>query len=122
MKSHPTFAVDQMARTLGASRSGYYNYLKRDRSLRDHDYKKLVNAIKMIFKDSYQTYGSPRVHAALKDQGFICSRPKVARLMKAHKLVAKMSRRMKRTTKGSDRNHRPDLVQQNFQVPAPNRV
>lgn len=122
MKNHSTFAVDQMARTLGVSRSGYYDYLKRGQSLRERDNKTLVDAMKMIFEDSHQTYGSPRVHAALKDQGLICSRPKVARLMKAHGLVAKMSRRMKKTAKRSDKNHRPDLVQQNFQVKSPNRV
>lgn len=122
MKSHPTFAVDQMACTLGVSRSGYYDYLKRGQSIRDHDNKKLMDAMKIIFKDSHQTYGGPRIHATLKDQGFTCSRPRVARLMKAHGLVAKMSRRVKRATKRSDKNRQPDLVQQNFQVSAPNRV
>lgn len=122
MKNHPTFAVDQMARMLGVSRSGYYNYLKRGQSTRDLENKKLMDVMKIIFEESHQTYGSPRLHAALKDQGFTCSRPKVARLMKSHGLAAKMSRRLKRTTKRSNKDHRPNLVQQNFQVPAPNRV
>lgn len=120
---HDVFSIDQMAGILGVSRSGYYDYLKRGLSARALDNKKLVDQMKLIFEESHGTYGSPRLHAALKDQGFACSRPRVARLMKAHGMQAKMSRRFKTTTKRSAKaQHYPDLVQQNFQVSDPNRV
>ena len=98
---HDVFSIDQMAGILGVSRSGYYDYLKRGLSARALDNKKLVDQMKLIFEESHQTYGRPRLHAALKDQGFACSRPRVARLMKAHGMQAKMSRRFKTTTKRS---------------------
>lgn len=120
---HDVFSVDQMAHTLGISRSGYYNYLKRGLSARALENKKLVDQMKLIFDESYRTYGSPRLHAALKDQGFSCSRSRVARLMKAHGMEAKMYKRFKKTTKRSNNaQHHPDLVQQSFQVGDPNRV
>lgn len=120
---HDVFSVDQMACVLEVSRSGYYDYLKRGLSARALDNKRLVDQIKLIFDESHRTYGSPRLHAALKEQGFSCSRSRVARLMKSHDMEAKMSRRFKKTTKRSTKaQHHPDLVQQNFQVSDPNRV
>lgn len=79
--------------------------------------------MKLIFDESYRTYRSPRLHATLKDQGFACLRSRVARLMKAHGMEAKMSRRFKKTTKRSTKAQpHPDLIQQKFQVSDPNRV
>ncbi|RSS51756.1 transposase [Streptomyces sp. WAC07061] len=43
------------------------------------------------------TYGAPRIHAALKDQGQACGRRRVARLMKAAGLQG-LHRRRHRTT------------------------
>ncbi|HEY2566131.1 MAG TPA: IS3 family transposase [Candidatus Aquirickettsiella sp.] len=47
---------------------------------------------------SRQIYGSPRVHAELKAQGFEVSRPRVARLMKKLGMAEKMQR-FKTTTR-----------------------
>jgi putative transposase len=118
MKTHESvFSIDQMARV---SRSGYYNYVKRVPSVRRVENDKLVGLIKTIFQDSY---GSPRIHAELKDRGFKCSRQKVARLMRMNHIQAKMYKKFKKTTKrsGFAINHH-DLVQQNFIVDQPNRI
>lgn len=122
-RHHGVFPVHQMAKTLGVSRSGYNDYLKRGLSIRAIENKKLVDQMKVIFEESQRTYGSPRLQAVLKEQGFYCSRPRVARLMKVHDIQAKMFKRFKKTTKRSDKGiSRPDLLQQNFQVNHPNRV
>jgi transposase InsO family protein len=70
---------------------------------------------------SRQTYGSPRVHAELKAQGFEVSRVRVARLMKKLGMAAKMQRLFKTTTRVNKKQPvAPNLLQQNFTVTVPN--
>ena len=78
------FSIDQMACVLGVSSSGYYNFLNRKQNERSFRNEKLVTKIKNIHKASHQTYGSPRIHAELIQDGESCSRQRVARLMKSY--------------------------------------
>jgi putative transposase len=55
-----------------------------------------------IHTASRETYGYPRVHAALRQQGEHCGRNRVARLMRDYGLQAKMPRRFR---KHSHRHH-----------------
>lgn len=80
-----------------------------------------MTKIQGIHQQSRQTYGSPRIHAALKDQGESCSRQRVARLMKKAGVVAKMVKRLKVTTKVSAKAAMaPNLLKQDFTATAPN--
>ena len=67
------------------------------------------------------TYGSPRMHHDLKDDGLAIGRRRVARLMRDNGLVARQKRRFKRTT---DSEHAwpvaPNLLDQDFTADAPN--
>lgn len=93
MKNHSVhFCVDQMAIVLGVSKSGYYDFVNRTPSARAIYNEELTSKIKDIFTKSYNTYGSPRVHAELIEQGYNCSRPRVARLMRSNNIQAKMYR------------------------------
>lgn len=71
-----------MCKTLKVYRSTYYNWLKRKPNRRDTENKSLSNNIRKIYERSKKTYGSPRITIALRNQGIIVSRPRVARLMK----------------------------------------
>ena len=71
-----------MCKTLKVYRSTYYNWLKRKPNRRDTENKSLSNNIRKIYEKSKKTYGSPRITIALRNQGIIVSRPRVARLMK----------------------------------------
>jgi putative transposase len=125
MKNHRTlFSLDQMAQVLGVSRSGYYSFIKRKPSKRELENAETVKRIRAIFEESHETYGSPRIHAELSEQGSICSRRKVARLMKSEGIQTKMYRKFVKTTKRSEKASRPtqDLVQQNFYSPLPDRT
>lgn len=51
--------------------------------------------IKRIHVESRETYGYPRVHAALKQQGFICGKHRVARLMQENGIMGKKAKRFK---------------------------
>jgi transposase InsO family protein len=111
-----------MARMLGVARSGYYQYWKKQPSKRQKENEALLATIRAIYKMSRQTYGSPRIHAELKTQGFSCSRPRVARIMRREKIVAKMSRIFKRTTRVDGRYAvAPNLLRQDFRAILPNQ-
>jgi transposase InsO family protein len=58
----------------------------------------LVEEIKDIHEESHRTYGSPRITDSLKDKGYVCSRPRVARLMRKNNIRAKTKRKFKITT------------------------
>jgi len=114
--------VERMSQVFEVSSSGYYAYLAREASNRKKENDRLLNKIKEIHQSSRQTYGSPRVHAKLKLTGESCSRKRVARIMRAAGIVAKMRKKFKRTTK-ADPKAVPavNLLNQVFIVPEPNR-
>ena len=75
------------------STSGYYAWCNRKVSARAQQNLELVTAIKRLHKGRRRCYGSPRVHLDLIDQGYACGRHRVARLMRAHGIVAERTRR-----------------------------
>lgn len=123
MYSHE-FPIERMAKVLGVSRSGYYRFLKAELSLRSQEEERLFEKIRRIHQESFETYGSPRIHAELKAMGETCSRKRVARIMKKHGIKAKMFRRFKKTTQQSEKPSfvAPDLIEQDFKAHSPNEA
>jgi hypothetical protein len=70
-----------MCRLLAVSRSGFYAWRHRQPSAREMADAELLIEIKEIFAASGQTYGSPRIHIELREQGIRCGRKHVERLM-----------------------------------------
>ncbi len=83
------FPVSRMCRFLEVGRSGFYAWLNRPESLRSRENQRWVVEIKALHKESRQTYGSPRVHADLKDRGYAIGKHRVARLMRENGIVSK---------------------------------
>jgi hypothetical protein len=46
----------------------------------------LLEEIKRVHVQSRKTYGNPRITDELKDKGYACSRPRVARLMRKYNI------------------------------------
>ncbi len=116
------FSIERMSRVLEVSRSGYYTFIRAGRSKRDQANDKLTAKIKAAFEESRQTYGSPRIHAELIEQGSQCSRKRVARLMRREGIQAKMKKRFKVTTRANPKAvAAPNLLQQDFHAPALNQ-
>ena len=116
------FSIERMSEMLGISRSGYYSFAKRLPSQQQLDEERLVVKIKEIYEASRQTYGSPRIHAELKEQEEKCSRQRIAKLMKKAGIAAKMTKKFKVTTKVNPKaKSAPNLLEQNFTAAEPNQ-
>ena len=89
------FPIERMAKVLGVSKSGYYHFLKAELSPRAKENNRLLDKIRLIHQTSFETYGSPRIHAELKATEETCSRKRVAKLMKSYGIMAKMSKRLR---------------------------
>ncbi len=122
MKNHAkTFPIEMMAKVLQVSRSSYY--IPQKPSKRSLENQEIVKKIKEVYKESRDTYGSPRIHKALKKKGIKCSKPRVARLMKKSQICAKMTKAWKRTTKQKQGAVvAPNHLDQNFKVDVPNKA
>lgn len=84
-----------MCRKLGVSRSGYYSWLSRSKSKRTIENEALTELIRAIHKEHRELYGSPRIHAVLKERGYQYNIKRVERLMRVHGIVSKVTKRFK---------------------------
>ena len=111
-------------RVLGASRSGYYDWLGRPASTRAQENELLLKHIEKIHDDSRRTYGSPRVHAELRlEHGLSVNLKRVARLMREAGIQGLYRRRRQGcTVRDPDADPFPDLVNRDFTADAPNRL
>lgn len=116
------FPVNLLCQVLEVGTSGFYAWLQRPESPRCQANQRLLIKIKAVHQRSRQTYGSPRVHADLNVNGHVCGKPRVARLMRAHGIVARHKRKFRATT-NSQHTHpvAPNLLKRQFAVAAPNR-
>jgi transposase InsO family protein len=123
------YGVSRMARLLGVSRSGFYDWSHRQAtgpSAAQQRRADLTTKIRQFHDESDGTYGSPRILADLREAGETVSGKTVAKLMKAAG-IAGISPRTNAfvpvtTLPGPDPHALPDLVKRRFDPGALNRV
>jgi transposase InsO family protein len=115
-----TYPVRVLCRTLAVSRAGFYAWHTRPPASRTQQDQQLGVEVRAIHAECRQRYGSPRVHAELRERGHRVGRKRVARLMRQHGLCARRRRRFRITT---DSHHplavAPNVLARRFAVPAP---
>jgi putative transposase len=117
------FSLKRLCQVLCISRSAYYNWLTSKPGKWAQENTELLKEIRIIHKQSRQTYGSPRVTKELHKRGYSCSRARVARLMAKNNIYAKTKRKFKVTTESAHNYPVPaDLLNQNFTVDCPNKI
>jgi len=77
-----------MCARFGVSTSGFYAWEKREPSKRIKRDKVLLKQIRKVHRGNRKAYGSPRIHKALRAKGIVCSRRRVARVMREHGIKA----------------------------------
>jgi putative transposase len=116
------YPVKVMCAVLGVSSAGYYAWRSRPQSRRSISNRDLLSAVRRVHRDNCGRYGSPRIHAALRDRGV--SRGRIERLMRRHGIRAITARAWQPRT--TDSRHglpiAPNLVERNFTAATPNRV
>ena len=97
------FGVRYLCKKLSVSFQGYYQWCAREPSLRAHENRVLSKQINEVYEFHNGNYGSPRIHAELRDRGLRVNHKRVERLMKKLGLVGKAGRlyRRKRLTQNS---------------------
>lgn len=75
------YTVAMLCRVLEVSPSGYYAWCKRPPSAHRRADIALGDRIEAIFRNSRSTYGRPRIHADLVEEGINIAGKRVARLM-----------------------------------------
>jgi putative transposase len=112
------YPVVVQCRVLGVHRSGYYAWSRRQRTgecgKRAQENMILVRQIEQIHTESDARYGSPRVTAMLRKRGFGCSRGRVARLMNANRIKARVRRSYRITTRSNHWLASPNLLERQF--------
>lgn len=117
------YPVAMMCRALEVRRSGYYAWRSRKPSKRAQENDVLKEKIAEVHKDSRGTYGSPRIHAELVEQGFEVGRNRIARLMREEGILGRRKPRFRKTT---DSNHKlpvaDNVLAREFSTDAPDRA
>ena len=96
--SQHEFEVELMCSMFEVSRSGYYNWLRREPSARSKRDADLKAQITRFHTQSDGTYGSPRIHDDLKEAGERVSRKRVSRIMRENQLFSAHKKKFRVTT------------------------
>lgn len=114
--------IARMCALLCVSVSGYHAWRRRGPSRRQLADMVFLAHIRTHFALSNGTYGSPRMHAELREEGLTIGRHRVARLMRDNGLRPNQKRRFKKTT---DSHHggpiAPNILHQDFAARGPDQ-
>jgi putative transposase len=117
-----------LCRILDVSVSGYYRWRSRQQrrqpTVRQHANAQLSQAIGILHNRSHATYGSPRIHAQLRAEGWVCSKQRVERLMRQQGLQGKSKRQRRRPVTTLSQHTLPvvrNLLNQEFCATRPNQ-
>jgi len=111
-----------MARILGVSRSGFYEWLKREPSPQSRRRETVGEAVESTFRRCKRRYGAPRLTRALNALGVECSENYVAKLLRARSLRAHNGKgfRHERAVESSTQV-KQNVLARNFESKGPNR-
>lgn len=117
-----TFSVEMMCRLLGVSRSGFYAWAARRVCRRTEENRRLTEKIEELHEMSHGTYGSPRIHLDLVEEGFEVGRNRVARLMREAGIMGVHRRRFLSLTERDERHPvASNVIDRDFTATAPNQ-
>jgi transposase InsO family protein len=116
-----SFPVTALCRLLQVTRQGYYAFARRPPSRRVVAEAELCEAIRKVFDDSGETYGSPRVLRELRSLGMRTSKRRIERAMRGMGLTPPTPRkRVQTTVRDSSHPVAPNELARDFSATRPN--
>lgn len=113
-----------MCETLEVSRSGFYDWDRREPSKREKENEKILEVMKKSHTKAQGMIGLDKLWGDVQDAGFHCGRNRVYKLQKEHGLYSVRKKPFRVCI--TDFNHNlpkaPNLLNQNFKVDKPNKV
>ncbi|MDE3050023.1 MAG: IS3 family transposase [Nitrospirota bacterium] len=117
------FPIRLMCRALTVSPAGYYAWASRPESDRSVHNRALLSAIRVIHRESRETYGSFSIWDALIKRGHGVGEHRVARLMRQDGIRTKTVKQWRATTQSQHRFPvAANTLHRQFTVESPNRV
>ncbi len=116
------YRMQIMCKVLRVSRTGYYKWLKH-KPLSHKMEKMLLEIILYHYKRSRQTYGLPRIYAAIRKEGLRVNKKRIRRIMRINGIKAKTKKRFKVTTnRNKTHSVSENLLKGNFTAVKRNQV
>jgi putative transposase len=117
------FPIEKMCKVLQISSGSYYRWKKQKSTVRQKLKIAIKEKITLIYFESKQRYGSPRITLELQSFGFKISRITVAKYMKQLGLRSKLSKKFKVTT-NSNHNYLivENILNREFVVKTPSKA
>ncbi|EMJ94068.1 IS3 family transposase [Leptospira alstonii] len=116
--------VKKICKILNVSKSGYYEWLKREDSERAKSNKKLDERIRILFEEHENRSGYLRIHQDLRSEGLVVSKNRVYRRMRIMGLKADRKPSFRPVT--TDSKHKfpvaPNLLGQVFKSDGLNQI
>jgi len=111
-----------MSEVLKVSKSGYYNWLKKDK-VKEAEKALFDEQIREVYEKSKHGYGSPRVYDAFQKLEIEGSQSKIARRMREIGIAPVRKRKFRKTTDSKhDFKISPNILDRNFYAKMPGLV
>lgn len=102
--------------------SGYYAWLENPKSKRALENEELLEKIKEFWEESGRVYGYRKIHRDLLDEGYSASLNRIYRIMRAHKIKAKLGKKKKQAKYGTPSKVSENILKQEFNAGQPNEI
>jgi transposase InsO family protein len=106
------FPVKDCCAALRVSRSGFYQWVGTEQSLRAEANAGLWKEIQRVYDEHKGRYGSPRISRQLRREGLECGENRVARLMRENKLAARGKKAFRPRTTTPGQGAAPNLIKE----------
>ena len=118
------YPITLLCRVMEVGSSSYYDWLGSDKSgVVSHDYWRLCQQMKALFRESKESLGSRQMMKQLRKEGFAIGRYRTRKLMVRLKLAVKRKKRYLNTTDSKHQQPVADnLLNREFTPTGPNRV
>ena len=118
-----THRITVLCDAMSIKRSSYYDWRRREQSLREKKNIVLLNKIRVIDKATRGNYGAVKTWKQLRASGEKCGLHRVEQLRRKHGIEAKRMRLFRTTNRGRNTDPVADnILNREFDVKQPNRV